>query len=84
MLSKIRQGEAGYHYAGESLVRAGARPQHEGEDRSVWLKEALVTIGVRRARHPGKHRYAFRIGWQRSQVRVSLLLYPYPKKTAAA
>ena len=81
-LQKIRAGEVGWEYAARQLVGAGARPRRAGEDGATFLRRALQEAGVRTVRHPGNHRYAFRIGQQRRSVRLGLDAQPYPKDPA--
>jgi hypothetical protein len=81
-IQKIRALERGHEYAERRLVEWGARPR-AGEQPAVWLREALDQAGVRRVRHPGNHRYLFRVGRtrsERSRVTIALRPSPYPKK----
>ncbi len=86
-LSKIRRQEPGYAYAERQLVGYGARPRQPAESPAWWLDTALTDAGIRRVRHPGNHRYLFRIRRtraERSRVRFALPNAPYPKKETAA
>lgn len=84
-IQKIRAGERGHAYAERQLVEWGAHPRHDGELAIQWLSTALADAGVRRVRHPGNHRYLFRVGdrRERSRVAVAITPAPYPKKEAA-
>jgi len=77
-LQKIRAGERGADGGERLLVGFGARRRRPGEDRADWLRQALEVAGVRRVRHHGNHRYAFRIGPQRRLVRLGLPTTPRP------
>lgn len=66
----------------ERLVRHGAAPPQPGTDPCQWLREALRTVGSRRIRHPGNHRYALRIGrtrGERTRTAIGLATGRYPK-----
>jgi len=79
---KIRRQERGHDYAERRLIALGAQPIRAGEEPAVWLARALEEAGVRWVRHPGKHRYAFRLGATRrarDQVHVAARPRPYPK-----
>ena len=75
-IQKIRQGESGWRYASEQLVRFGASsPVPDDMDaRRLWLAEWLKRL-TRPLRHPGNHRYLWALG---RGVRLPLSL-PYPK-----
>ena len=80
---KIRAGERGHEYAERQLIRLGARPPLAGESPAAWLAGVLCSIGARKIRHPGNHRYAFRLGTTRSgraAVRIGMAGGPYPKR----
>ena len=80
---KIRRQDQGHGYAERQLTVHGARPLRAGESPARWLAEALDTIGARRVRHPGNHRYVFRLGTTRAQraaVRITAAPRPYPKQ----
>lgn len=64
------------------LVKLGAPPKPEGQPGEEWLTEALDVIGATQLRHPGNHRYAFRIGTKadRRATTVALPALPYPKQ----
>ncbi|RKR92699.1 hypothetical protein BDK92_7177 [Micromonospora pisi] len=51
--------------------------------RKVWLKHALTSIGARRARHRGNHRFVWPLGdrSQRRRTVIALDAQPYPKTT---
>jgi hypothetical protein len=80
MLQKIRTGEQGYQYGEKALISLGASPRKASEDRVQWLSSALKEVGVHRMRHTGKHRYAFRLGRRRKDIRLGLPVFPYPKR----
>jgi hypothetical protein len=80
---KIRTGERGHDYAERRLVALGARPRRPGENPAAWLAEALPAARARKIRHPGNHRYAFRLGTTRrarANVTITPRPGPYPKK----
>jgi hypothetical protein len=83
-IQKIRAGERGHEYATRQLVEWGAQPPGYPAD-SGWIAGALVDAGVRRVRHPGNHRYLFRVGTRRDRSRTTVAFTPapYPKKEAA-
>lgn len=79
---KIRAQERGHDYAERRLTALGARPMRAGDKPAAWLARALDEVGARRVRHPGKHRYAFRVGAThraRAKVRIAVRPRPYPK-----
>jgi hypothetical protein len=80
-LAKARALERGHGYVEELLERFGAPPRR-GADPARWLPHALAAAGVRRVRHPGNHRYLFRIGDRRARraVAVGPAARPYPKE----
>jgi len=78
-MQKVRGQEQGADYGERQLVECGARSRAVGEDPRLWLRQALKEIGVRQIRHPGNHRYAFRIGRRRKSIRIGLIPYSYPK-----
>lgn len=79
---KILKQERGHRYAEGQLVEFGARPRRDGEDPRAWIRQALLDVEVQRQRHPGKHRYLFKLGTraERSRTVVALTPAPYPKK----
>lgn len=80
---KIRGQESGHGYAERRLIAMGARPVRAGQSPAAWLAQALEDAGARRQRHPGKHRYAFRLGSSRrdrAAVVIALRPAPYPKR----
>jgi hypothetical protein len=80
---KVRQGEVGHDYVERRLVDLGARPPAGGEDMTVWLRSALAAVGVSRIRHPGAHRYVFRLGRnarERHRIPLGLPSGRYPKQ----
>jgi hypothetical protein len=78
-MQKVRGQEQGADYGERQLVECGARSRAVGEDPRLCLRQALKEIGVRQIRHPGNHRYAFRIGRWRKSIRIGLIPYSYPK-----
>jgi hypothetical protein len=64
------------------LVSLGARPPRAGEDPARWLTAALADVHSWKIRHPGCHRYAFRLGTRRQRADVAIAPRPasYPKK----
>lgn len=84
-IQKIRQGDVGWRYAVEQLVRAGAprpscaaRPEPDADELRGWLRDALART-TSRMRHPGNHRY----GWalRREARRLLSPTGPYPKQS---
>jgi len=71
-VQKIRAGERGAAAGERLLVGLGARARRPGEDRPDWLRDALGRVGVRRIRHHGSHRYAFRVGPRRRLIQLGL------------
>lgn len=84
-VQKIRAGEVGHDYAEQQLVEWGATPRGSDQPPRQWLPTALRQAGVQRLRHPGNHRYIFRLGSRRQRQRTTLSLptLPYPKARAA-
>lgn len=81
-LSKLRSLDVGHEYVEELLRRSGA-PARRGKSPAEWLPTALAAANVRRLRHPGNHRYLFRLG-DRASRRSTLIALPtwqYPKTT---
>lgn len=81
-LSKLRTLDVGHEYVEQLLRRFGAPPRR-GAAPSAWIPSALVAAGVRRLRHPGNHRYLFRLGDRASRraVVIALPSLSYPKST---
>lgn len=79
-LAKLRALDSGHAYV-EEVLRSFGAPPRRGADPSLWLPDALRAANVRRVRHPGNHRYLFRLGDRRSRraVQVSFSSQPYPK-----
>jgi hypothetical protein len=80
---KVRRGEVGHEYVERRLIGLGARPPVAGEDMAAWLRSALAAVRVSRFRHPGAHRYVFRLARNsRERDRIPLGLPParYPKQ----
>lgn len=88
-LAKLRSLDTGHAYV-EELLRAFGAPPRRGAPTAEWLPRAVAAAGVRRLRHPGNHRYLFRLGDRAAKraVLVALPSAPYPKRvdrpTAAA
>lgn len=80
-LAKVRTLEPGHAYV-EELLRGFGAPPRRGDAPHVWLPRALAAAGVRRLRHPGNHRYLFRLGARgaRRPVAITLPSLPYPKR----
>lgn len=70
-LSKVRSLDRGHEYVEETLRQYGASPRR-GQDPHIWLPLALTQAGVRRVKHPGNHRYLFRLGDRRARLNVVL------------
>jgi hypothetical protein len=81
-LAKVRALESRHAYV-EDLLRGFGAPPRCGADPAAWLPRALAAAGVQRLRHPGNHRYLFRLGDRaaRRSVVVALPSLPYPKCT---
>lgn len=81
-LSKVRSLDVGHRYVEQTLCDFGAPPRR-GTAPSLWVPLALAAAGVRRMRHPGNHRYLFRLGDRaaRRSVSVALPKLPYPKSS---
>lgn len=77
-MQKIRSGERGWRYSAAILEQLGADRCPE-TDRAAWLREWAARL-TRTVRHPGNHKYAWRL-----QRRVALVGVPqsYPKAVAA-
>jgi hypothetical protein len=79
---KVRDQGKGHDYAEQLLIARGATPMRAGERPAAWLARALEEAGARKVRHRGNHRYAFRIGPNRtlrSAVEINPDPQPYPK-----
>lgn len=57
MAQKVRRQEQGHEYAEKVLLRLGVPPLRAGVDPKAWLREALETVGARKLRHHGVHRF---------------------------
>ena len=79
-LQKVRAGETGTDYVERLLVDHGARPRG-GRPGPAWLAEALDDARARELRHPGNHRYLFRLGTpaERRAIQLGLVAEPYPR-----
>jgi hypothetical protein len=74
--SKARAGESGGDAAVRALVAAGAPPPDPGEDMWAWTRRAIAQVATP-LRHPGNHRYVFRL--KPKTVLVAVPALPYPK-----
>ena len=83
-LQKVRKDEQGHGYVEELLRSYGARPRTIGQPGARWLVDALDDVGARRSRHPGNHRYCFRLGPSavRRRTRLGLVAEPYPRRNS--
>lgn len=71
---KIRAGERGWRYAAAILENFGAAVCPD-ENRTAWLKTWMAKL-TRTVRHPGNHRYAWRL---HRKVALQGAPLPYPK-----
>jgi hypothetical protein len=78
--SKIRAGERGWRYAADTLERFGAAPLTDPNAGPSWLAHWLPIL-TRAVRHPGNHRYAWRLN---RRVVIHGLSRRYPKKGTPA
>lgn len=82
-VAKIKAQDQGHEYVERKLVAFGARAPRACEDPSAWLAEALETIGTRRVKHRGNHRYSFCLGGPAERRRVARMIplkrRAYPK-----
>ncbi|MGH2356305.1 MAG: hypothetical protein ACRDJN_32265 [Chloroflexota bacterium] len=82
-LSKVRAGERGHEYVERLLMRWGAAPRPAGMPGTEWLPDALAQAGVRRLRHSGNYRYAWKVGQRRRYVALGRAsAAPYPKEVS--
>lgn len=77
-ISKIRRQERGAAYSARLLEEHGAIPLSGGEDPSVWLNRWLDCLTAR-LRHPGNHKYAWRLRRSAARKRLVASGRPYPK-----
>ncbi len=80
--AKITGGECGRNGVVARLVALGAPQYQLDEHPARWLAIALRSIGARRQRHPGNHRYAISLGrtrGERTRTVIGLADGPYPK-----
>lgn len=83
--SKARASEVGGDAAVRTLVAAGADPPSPGEDMGAWTRYAIAKVATP-LRHPGNHRYLFRLKPKTLAIAVPALPYPKsvdPEKEAA-
>jgi hypothetical protein len=87
-VQKVRAQERGHEYVERHLVSFGARSPRAGQTPTVWLEEAVQSIGARRLRHAGNHRFLFPLGRnarERAQVRLGMPTSTlYPRRRDAA
>ncbi|MGD9892260.1 MAG: hypothetical protein AB7U18_13325 [Dehalococcoidia bacterium] len=81
-LARLRALDQGHAYFEELLIGFGALPRR-GVDPAEWLPRALAATGIRHLRHPGNHRYLFRLGGRGASrsVLVALPSLPYQMHT---
>lgn len=77
-MQKIRSGERGWRYSAAILEQLGA-PACPDEARTAWLNTWAPRL-TRAVRHPGNHRYAWRLNRRTVMVGVP---QSYPKAVAA-
>ncbi len=81
---KLRQTERGHDHVEARLVALGARRRQGSTPGAAWLAQALDDVGAVRLRHPGNHRYAFRLGvTRRARAAVEVTPHPLPYPTNA-
>ena len=74
---KVRAGEPGAGGVERRLIALGAAPRPRSTtDRARWLADALTQIGAHHVRHPGNHRYVYRLG---RGIPLGMPAQPYPK-----
>lgn len=80
-LAKLRALDPGHAYV-EEVLRSFGAPPRRGADPAIWLPDALRAANVRAIRHPGNHRYLFRLGDRRARrsVHIAFPSLPYPKR----
>lgn len=79
-IQKIRAGEQGWRYAVAQLEAAGAEPLTG--DRRAWLATWLPRV-TRSLRHPGNHKYAWRLSKRGRRALPASLPYPKFSRRAA-
>lgn len=79
---KVRSQETGHRYVEDRLATLGATPITPTDNPTRWLTAALREIQADRIRHPGNHRYLFRLGKgrDRDRIQVGPTARPYPKR----
>jgi hypothetical protein len=75
---KVRAGERGSDGVRRRLIALGADPSPD-PDGARWLDRALHQIGAGSVRHPGNHRYVYRLA---RGIPLGLPTEPYPKDPA--
>jgi hypothetical protein len=80
-IAKVTGGETGRRGVIARIVGFGAPAPDPDADLKQWLAQALRTIGARRVRHPGNHKYALRLGTRAQRRRTVIALAPsrFPK-----
>jgi hypothetical protein len=81
-LNKVVKDEQGGLGVIRRLVAFGAQPPSGKQSPKVWLNRALRSIGARKQKHPGNHRYAAFIGSKterRKYGEMGLPSRPYPR-----
>lgn len=76
--AKVTGRERGGRGVSARLARLGAPPPDPGEAPGPWLTRALNAVGATTFRHPGNHRYAWRLRPSRT-ADWGLPVLPYPK-----
>jgi len=76
--SKIASAEPGAGGVAARLRRLGAPGPAAGEAPTAWFARALPAIGATIIRHPGKHKYAWRLD-RTPASRLAQPSLPYPK-----
>jgi hypothetical protein len=71
---KVRAGERGAEGVRRRLIGLGADPEPGGG--ADWLASALAQVGAQQVRHPGNHRYVYRLT---RGIPLGLPESPYPK-----
>jgi hypothetical protein len=82
-IQKVRRQERGHLYVEQRRCALGAPAPRAFEPPTLWLTGALATLGARRLRHRGCHRYCHVLGptrRARTQVRVAITPRTFPKQ----
>jgi hypothetical protein len=81
-IQKVRRQERGHLYVEQRLCSLGAPAPRALEPPTLWLTGALATLGARRLRHWGCHRYCHVLGRtrrDRTRVRIGIASRTFPK-----